>query len=112
MGCVVVVRRVVVLDVDLVLVVGRVVRVVEDRLVVGCVVVRRVVVLDVDRVLGRESDLDLVVVLDVFGRDVVLLRVVALVFAREATLFRVVAPKTLRLLRLEFLYRDPRRPLA
>ena len=78
----------------------------------------------VERVVGRVVELFLVDDL-VFGRVVVRFLVVDLVFGRESTLFRVadrvlarvtaalrvVALKTLRLLKLEFLYLAPLLPL-
>ena len=93
--------------------VGRVVgRVVELLLVVDLVVGRVVVLFRVvDRVFGREVVLLRVVVL-VFERELTLLRVADRVLARVTAAVREVALKTLRLLKLEFLYLASLRPLT
>ena len=105
--------------VALVFVLGRVVRfvervvgrVVEFLLVVDLVFgVVFVLLLVVDRVFGRVVVLFRVVDL-VFGRELILFRVADRVLARVTAALRVVALKILRLLRLEFLYLAPLRPL-
>tara|TARA_B110001469_G_scaffold127610_1_gene149253 strand:+ start:1696 stop:2037 length:342 start_codon:yes stop_codon:yes gene_type:complete len=109
------------LDLDLV-VEGELVRV-EDRDALVLVLGR--VARFVGRVVGRVVELLLVVDLGVarvvvllgvvdrvFGREVVLLRVADRVLARVTAAVREVALKTLRLLKLEFLYLASLRPLT